>query len=125
MSDNLISSSGLKLRISDELAKRSELNNLAKSSVVSQIIDSVVEPMADNINTTTMAINSVYTDLAAGAYLTANAYDFGVIRNIYSNVYLSDDDQVVSLSMNPRNSRSRFPLSAQAACNFSSRSMAF
>ena len=99
MSDNLISSSGLKLRISDELAKRSELNNLAKSSVVSQIIDSVVEPMADNINTTTMAINSVYTDLAAGAYLTANAYDFGVISNIYSNVYLSDDDQVVSLSM--------------------------
>ena len=92
MSDNLISSSGLKLRISDELAKRSELNNLAKSSVVSQIIDSVVEPMADNINTTTMAINSVYTDLAAGAYLTANAYDFGVIRNIYSNVYLSDDE---------------------------------
>ena len=73
--------------------------NVSKSSIATQIADAISGPVADVINTTNTTLNSMYTSTATGELLTANAYDYGVIRNAYSEVYLSDEDNAVKISM--------------------------
>ena len=80
----------IKQKIQDDLNENSGVNNTSKSSVVTHIIDSVSGPISENINIVNSAINSVYTNLATGSMLTANAYDFGVIRSLYSDTYIKD-----------------------------------
>lgn len=89
----------VKQKIINDLAVNAGIDNSSKSSIGYQITDAISGPIADNIQNVNMAINSVYTDLAEGSFLTANAYDFGVIRNIYSDVYIKDTDNVVIVRM--------------------------
>lgn len=89
----------IKQKIQDDLNENSGVNNTSKSSVVTHIIDSVSGPISENINIVNSAINSVYTNLATGSMLTANAYDFGVIRSLYSDTYIKDTDGVVMIRM--------------------------
>ena len=43
-------------------------------------------------------INSTFTEFASGDRLTDNATEFGVIRNVYADMYISSEDGIVSLN---------------------------
>lgn len=89
----------IKQSIQAKMAENVGLDNISKSSVTTHITDAVSGSLADGIALTNRTINSVYTNMAEGQMLTANAYEFGVIRNVYSDVYLTSEDQVVKIAM--------------------------
>lgn len=94
-----ISKEVLRQDIASRIASISGLNNTSKSSTVSQIVDAVSGPLADVMNNYNGLLNSMYTELASGALLTANAYEFGVIRNTFSEVFLTNDDKNIKVKM--------------------------
>ena len=53
-------------------------------------------------------INSTFTELASGDLLTDNAYEFGVLRNVYSDLYVKAEDQIVVLSTDDGNTFPKF-----------------
>ena len=94
-----ISKEVLRQDIASRIASISGLNNTSKSSTVSQIVDAVSGPLADVMNNYNGLLNSMYTELASGALLTANAYEFGVIRNTFSEVFVTNDDKNIKVKM--------------------------
>lgn len=99
MFSNNTSNEDIRQSIQTELASKTGLNNTSKSSLANQIVDSVSGALSHGIALTNSTFNSVYTALASEEMLTANAREFGVIRNVYSNVYLNSDSEIVELSM--------------------------
>ena len=99
MFSNNTTSANIKQALQTKMAENMGLDNISKSSIANHITDAVSGSLADGISLTNQTINNVYTNMASGEMLTANAYEFGVIRSTYSDVYLTSEDQVVEVSM--------------------------
>ena len=92
-----------KNQVLTELGKSTGLNNTSRSSVLTQLVDAVSESMVNVSKYNASLINSTFTELASGDLLTDNAYEFGVLRNVYSDLYVKAEDQIVVLSTDDGN----------------------
>lgn len=97
-----------KNQVLTELGKSTGLNNTSRSSVLTQLVDAVSESMVNVSKYNASLINSTFTELASGDLLTDNAYEFGVLRNIYSDLYVKAEDQIVVLSTDDGNTFPKF-----------------
>lgn len=97
-----------KNQVLTELGKSTGLNNTSRSSVLTQLVDAVSESMVNVSKYNASLINSTFTELASGDLLTDNAYEFGVLRNVYSNLYVKAEDQIVVLSTDDGNTFPKF-----------------
>lgn len=109
----------LKSQISKRINEATGLNNTSKSSILTHITDAIANTVHDTTSYTASVINSTFTEFASGDRLTDNATEFGVIRNVYADMYISSEDGIVSLntsdSMNfPRYSNGKKVISAGA-----------
>lgn len=95
-----VTSELIKKDIQERLSESSSLlNNTSKSSTTSQIVDAIAEPLSKQVDYFNGLINSLYTDLASDELLTANAYEFGVIRNMFSEVFVRNSDKSMMIYM--------------------------
>lgn len=97
-----------KNQVLTELGKSTGLNNTSRSSVLTQLVDAVSESMVNVSKYNASLINSTFTELASGDLLTDNAYEFGVLRNVYSDLYVKAEDQIVVLSTDDGNTFPKF-----------------
>jgi hypothetical protein len=97
-----------KSQVLTELGKSTGLNNTSRSSVLTQLVDAVSESMVNVSKYNASLINSTFTELASGDLLTDNAYEFGVLRNVYSDLYVKAEDQIVVLSTDDGNTFPKF-----------------
>ena len=109
----------LKSQISKRINETTGLNNTSKSSILTHITDAIANTIHDTTSYTASVINSTFTEFASGDRLTDNATEFGVIRNVYADMYISSEDGIVSLntsdSMNfPRYSNGKKVIAAGA-----------
>lgn len=97
-----------KNQVLTELGKSTGLNNTSRSSVLTQLVDAVSESMVNVSKYNASLINSTFTELASGDLLTDNAYEFGILRNVYSDLYVKAEDQIVVLSTDDGNTFPKF-----------------
>lgn len=88
----------LKSQISKRINETTGLNNTSKSSILTHITDAIANTIHDTTSYTASVINSTFTEFASGDRLTDNATEFGVIRNVYADMYISSEDGIVSLN---------------------------
>lgn len=88
----------LKAQVSKRINEATGLNNTSKSSILTHITDAIANTVHDTSSYTASVINSTFTEFASGDRLTDNAIEFGVIRNIYADMYISGEDGIVSLN---------------------------
>jgi len=88
----------LKSQISKRINEATGLNNTSKSSILTHITDAIANTIHDTTSYTASVINSTFTEFASGDRLTDNATEFGVIRNVYADMYISSEDGIVSLN---------------------------
>ena len=88
----------LKSQISKRINEATGLNNTSKSSIITHITDAIANTIHDTTSYTASVINSTFTEFASGDRLTDNATEFGVIRNVYADMYISSEDGIVSLN---------------------------
>lgn len=106
MYDQLTNKELMTQEISARISENIGINNTSKSTVVRHITDAITDTAVNLVAYSNAAINSTHTQYASGDLLTKNAYEFGVVRNIYSDVYISKDDAIVNLVMSDG---SKFP----------------
>ena len=82
-----------------KIAETTGINNRSKSSVAGQLVDALSDAIDDSVSFVKDGINSTFTNYAEGALLTANAYEFGVIRNVLSDFYILGRDKVARVIM--------------------------
>lgn len=88
----------MKGKIFQRLSETTGINNNSKSSVMSHIVDAISGAISDSSSYNASIINSTFTENTSGDLLTDNAYEFGVIRNIYSDLYIRDQDKILFVS---------------------------
>lgn len=86
-----------KRRILQKMAEVTGVNNDSRSSIMSGIAESVGGVVSDSIKYANGIVNSTYTELAVGDTLTNNALEFGVVRDIYSDIYVDEQDAAIIL----------------------------
>lgn len=84
-------------RILQKMAEVTGVNNDSRSSIMSGIAESVGGVISDSIKYSNGLVNSTYTELAIGETLTNNALEFGVVRDIYSDIYVDEQDAAIAL----------------------------
>lgn len=88
----------MKGKIFQRLSETTGINNNSKSSIMSHIVDAISGSIADSSAYAASLVNSTFTENTSGDLLTDNAYEFGVIRNIYSDLYVRDQDKIIFLA---------------------------
>ena len=97
-----------KRRILQKMAEVTGVNNDSRSSIMSGIAESVGGVVSDSIKYANGIVNSTYTELAVGDTLTNNALEFGVVRDIYSDIYVDEQDAAIVLEPENGSSFPRF-----------------
>lgn len=86
-----------KRRILQKMAEVTGVNNDSRSSIMSGIAESVGGVVSDSVKYSNGLVNSTYTEFAVGETLTNNALEFGVVRDIYSDIYVDEQDAAIVL----------------------------
>ena len=86
-----------KRRILQKMAEVTGVNNDSRSSIMSGIAESIGGVVSDSIKYSNGIVNSTYTEFAVDETLTNNAAEFGVVREIYSDIYVDEQDAAIAL----------------------------
>lgn len=86
-----------KKKIMQKMAEVTGVNNDSRSSIMSGIAESVSGVISDSVKYSNGIVNSTYTEYAVGETLTNNAIEFGVIRDIYSDIYVDEQDAAIAI----------------------------
>lgn len=86
-----------KRRILQKMAEVTGVNNDSRSSIMSGIAESIGGVVSDSIKYSNGIVNSTYTEFAVDETLTNNAVEFGVVRDIYSDIYVDEQDAAIAL----------------------------
>lgn len=86
-----------KRRILQKMAEVTGVNNDSRSSIMAGIAESIGGVISDSIKYSNGLVNSTYTELAVGETLTNNALEFGIVRDIYSDIYVDEQDAAIVL----------------------------